>query len=367
MGANTKIQWADDSVNIWWGCQRHGTGCTNCYAEALASRFHPKWKLWGNAVDSVRLYMPNWESTLRRLNSKAEKEGQPRVVFVNSMSDFFEDFSGPLRVAGKNEETGERELHHTFYGPKRMRDGSVGRGVVMPGQMLRVRNEYRYATVGDLREEAFRVFDECQWLLLMLLTKRPENVRRMLPIKTGRRDAIKDGRANIDAWRRENVWLGTSIACQEDADRNVPELLKCRDLCAKTVLSIEPLIGPVDLDECWPGGMPSPGRGPYVPGVDWVIVGGESGPNARPCDIAWIRSIVRQCKYAGVPCFVKQLGARVLVEEYAPHDWPDGVYFSTQSGLDDDMDNDPSVCDLRDPKGGDPAEWPEDVRVREVP
>jgi len=339
MGANTKIQWADDSVNIWWGCQRHGTGCTNCYAEALASRFHPKWKLWGNAVDSVRLYMPNWESTLRRLNSKAEKEGQPRVVFVNSMSDFFEDFSGPLRVAGKNEETGERELHHTFYGPKRMRDGSVGRGVVMPGQMLRVRNEYRYATVGDLREEAFRVFDECQWLLLMLLTKRPENVRRMLPIKTGRRDAIKDGRANIEAWRRENVWLGSSIACRDDL-KNLSELRKCKDLAAKIFVSAEPLIedlGNVD----WSG-------------IDWVIVGGESGRNARPCDIAWIRSIVRQCREAEVPVFVKQLGA-------AAFEWAE---------IDDrprPEARDKNFLGLRDPKGGDPAEWPEDVRVREVP
>ena len=76
MGENTKIEWADDSINIWWGCQRHGTGCKNCYAESLASRFHPKWKLWGNDVDSVRLYMPKWEASLRRLNAKAEKAGK---------------------------------------------------------------------------------------------------------------------------------------------------------------------------------------------------------------------------------------------------------------------------------------------------
>jgi hypothetical protein len=76
--------------------------------------------------------------------------------------------------------------------------------------------------------------------------------------------------------------------------------------------------------------------------VDWVIVGGESGPRARPCDMAWIASIVEQCRAAAVPCFVKQLGASRV-----------------------DMPGCLPIC--RDPKGGDPNEWPEGLRVRDLP
>ena len=169
------------------------------------------------------------------------------------------------------------------------------------------------------------------------------------------------------------VWLGTSIACQEDANRNIPELLKCRDLAAKLFLSIEPLVGPVDLTQVIAddgdsldvlggyGRAIGGASGPFVP-VDWVIVGGESGPNARPCDIAWIRSIVRQCKDAGVPVFVKQLGAKPLVP-LAPSDdhWP-GMHADPR-WRSDGM----ATLVLDDPKGGDHAEWPEDLRVREVP
>ncbi len=90
-----------------------------------------------------------------------------------------------------------------------------------------------------------------------------------------------------------------------------------------------------------------------------MIVGGESGRNARPCDIAWIRSIVRQCREAGVPVFVKQLGARPT--EYVVTAIGQDAY----GNVDDDGRYE--VMNLRDPKGGDPAEWPEDVSVREVP
>src|SRR3990167_7916712 len=109
-------------------------------------------------------------------------------------------------------------------------------------------------------------------------------------------------------------------------------------------------MGPICKGECC-------GRG-----LDWVIVGGESGPGARPCDLAWIRSIVQQCRTAGVPCFVKQLGAnpvedleKVEVTEHARFG-PEVIRYS-------------EPCDLRlhDRKGGDPAEWPEDLRVRETP
>ena len=97
-------------------------------------------------------------------------------------------------------------------------------------------------------------------------------------------------------------------------------------------LSLEPLLedlGTIDLS-----------------GIGWVIVGGESGPGARPCDVEWAEDLVLQCREAGVPCFVKQLGARPYSDEDHPY-W--------------------AVLPLMDPKGGDPSEWPEDLRVRQYP
>jgi hypothetical protein len=94
--------------------------------------------------------------------------------------------------------------------------------------------------------------------------------------------------------------------------------------------------------------------------VNWVIVGGESGPGARPCDVGWIRGIVRQCRDAGVPCFVKQLGA-----------WPvevnDGPEMPMRWAPDDGGEAVQRWYKPRDKKGGDPAEWPEHLRVRQWP
>ena len=147
-------------------------------------------------------------------------------------------------------------------------------------------------------------------------------------------------------------------------------------------LSVEPLLGPVDLlspaaiacrnqpGRCWCGchitqidGAPQPRK--YGLGIDWVIVGGESGPGARSCDVAWIRSIVEQCRAAGTPAFLKQLGAR-------PYDHIDNFrYWPDQAAtLDDSLGRDHQGMHwlhLRDSKGGDPEEWPEDLRVREIP
>jgi protein gp37 len=129
------------------------------------------------------------------------------------------------------------------------------------------------------------------------------------------------------AWPLPNVWIGTSVEDQPRADERISELLQVP--AALRFLSCEPLLGPIDL------GLKRLGDR----GIDWVIGGGES--NGRPCDVAWIRSIVDQCKSAGVPVFVKQLGS------------------DPRHGLE--------RLDLRHSHGGDPSEWPEDLRVREMP
>lgn len=221
--------------------------------------------------------------------------------------------------------------------------------------------ECRGATLCDVRRRLFRLIDATPNLDWLLLTKRPENI-----------PAMWCSHANTDGkppsrLHRDNCWLGTSIACQEDAERNLPLLLKCRDLAPVLFLSIEPLVDPVNLSmpsiwhgDCWKGPCShTAGRGDR-PMIDWVIVGGESGPNARPCNIEWIRSIVQQCRDAGVPCFVKQLGSNVIDHGTTSATtfpisqcWPTGTNVNHHNVL------------LRDAKGGDPSEWPEDLRVRQ--
>jgi protein gp37 len=137
------------------------------------------------------------------------------------------------------------------------------------------------------------------------------------------------------------VWLGVSVENQPAADERIPLLLETP--AAVRFLSCEPLLGPVDLETALSvydrHGEPS---GPRCnpdgsPAIGWVIVGGESGQQARPCDRAWIEALVGQCREAGVPCFVKQLGA---------------VWARENSG---------------DLKGGDWTRWPKELRVREFP
>lgn len=184
--------------------------------------------------------------------------------------------------------------------------------------------------------------------------------------------------SHLSPFYRTNLWLGTSVATQADAERNIPLLLECRELCPVLFLSAEPLIEPIDLRIAWRcrycGGHDGGGADLHCSGCgrsgempNWVIVGGESGSHARPCSVDWIRSIVRQCSAAGVPCFVKQLGAHV-VDPRSVGDRHSGIPDSEcwPSGRDTKVDHNGRVF-LSDRKGGDMAEWPEDLQIREFP
>ena len=161
-------------------------------------------------------------------------------------------------------------------------------------------------------------------------------------------------------WPLPNVWLGVSAEDQETADARIPQLLDTP--AAVRFVSAEPLLGPINLAPLHTRDFvygidrhaslyALRGKGGYqIPDshwmedfakLDWVIIGGESGPQARPMDATWARALVDQCRDAGVSCFVKQLGKRPVMGEVP--------------------------VSLRDSKGGDPSEWPEDLRVREWP
>jgi protein gp37 len=146
------------------------------------------------------------------------------------------------------------------------------------------------------------------------------------------------------AWPLPNVHLGVSCENHAPAAERIPHLLDTP--AAVRWISAEPLIGYIGLIDLSLRG-----------GLDWVVVGGESGPGARPCDLSWIRNIVEQCYRAAVPAFVKQLGRSVRGV------WGCGPAAPRLVTRDDNHD----VYDLKDKKGGDMDEWPFDLRVREYP
>jgi protein gp37 len=206
-----------------------------------------------------------------------------------------------------------------------------------------------------------------RWLLL---SKRPENWRQRLELVAryldkADIDAAKTGGLYVWAqnwlgnmggrpgFRPPNVWVGTSVEDQTRADERIPALLRIP--AVGLFLSVEPMLGEVNLYDSGAIRIAADDPTGRCRDVDWVIIGGESGHGARPCNVDWIRSLVRQCRVARVPAFVKQLGANPTGRWTAGPDkagpgegWPAGMK-------------------ITHPKGGDPAEWPADLRVRELP
>lgn len=252
MAENTKIEWATHSFSPWIGCSRVHAGCQNCYAEAMAGRLGVKWGPNGTrrrTAESTWKQVEKWQGqayAIRDARPFGKPPDRPRVF--PSLCDPFEDW----RPGGDA-------------------DSDRLRG---------------------WRADFFALIDRCPNLDFLLLTKRPENIRRMWPCAGTGKDAGAD-----NYLLRDNVWLLYSASDQASLDAGLPHLLACRDLAPVIGLSLEPLIGPVPA---WWAACDVRG------GIGWVIVGGESGPRHRPMDISWLESIADQCESAGVPLFVKQ-------------------------------------------------------------
>lgn len=239
MGKDSKIEWTDHTFNPWWGCTKVSPGCSACYAMELANRYGTA---WGPTATRRMFGAKHWAEPLR-WNKAAEKAGRRARVFCASMADVCED---------------RPEL---------------------------VEPRHQLATL-ILSTPAL------DWLLL---TKRPENFRRLF-----------DPLWEEPEWP-ENVWAGTSVENQEMADKRIPELVQVP--AAVRFLSVEPLLGPVDLMLCrWFQGDPNPHPADRSKDIHHVICGGESGPHARPMHPNWARSIQKQCEGAGVPFLFKQWG-----------------------------------------------------------
>jgi protein gp37 len=323
VSARTSIAWTDATANVVVGCSRVSEGCRNCYAERLAATRLRHLPLY---ID-LTTWQRRWSGTVRLSREAMRKITRwraPRRIFVTSMGDPF------------HESLHDDELHELW------------------GWMAALR--YRASRGGD-------VFP---WHTLQLLTKRPARARAYLSAahSTSVRErwahggVMHAGGANPDAlWDsiaidREplgNVWLGTSVENAATVAERIPELLATP--AALRFISAEPLLEPIDLT-------------PYLrgsPRLDWVIVGGESGPGARRFHLSWARTIVEQCREAGVPCFAKQIGKRPVLDPefgYDPGWLPPGLdSHPARSG-------EFATCDA---SGSDPSEWPPSLRVRESP
>lgn len=222
------------------------------------------------------------------------------------------------------------------------------------------------------RSDLWRIIEETPWLDWMLLTKRPVNFGKLVP------DAWHNG-----AWP-SNAWAGTTCGTQANMAR-VAELCRAAAPAPIRFVSAEPMLEPLvfqrtqstttahqgDLDHLRPWSRCDEyhahsyrceGRA----GIDLVIFGGESGSNARPCDVAWIRDGLRQCREAGVAAFVKQEGSNVIArstEDMGPADFV--AWDAEHAGEPFPVEG--VRLRLKHSHGGDPSEWPEDLRVREMP
>lgn len=324
MGTDSHIQWCHHTFNIVIGCVEvaNSPACDNCYARAMAKR--AGWDVWGADKPRKILREEYWKQP-SKWNRRAATAGERHRVFCSSMADVFED----------------------------------------------------HPTVAEQRERLWPAIESTSHLDWLLLTKRPQNIMAMVP----------------ERWRRalpKNVWCGTTVESQAMAVERIPHLLRVPAVVR--FLSCEPLLEQLNLD---PPTCPSCGRHEFVLGTDggtpfcpecedemsfhawldpcadeyqaginWVICGGESGSNekARPFDLAWARETVRQCRDASVPVFVKQLGSKPVLDLK-----PTGNFRTNETTGKRQFEMTCERLYLEDRAGGDPTEWPEDLRVREFP
>jgi protein gp37 len=306
MSTASKIEWTDTTWNPVTGCTRVSAGCDHCYAvkQSYRNANIPATKARYEGLTTVNARgARHFNGTIRLQEDRLEEPlrwKKPRRVFVNSMSDLFHE-KVPLSFLVKVLAVMALARRHTFQ----------------------------------------------------ILTKRPQRAASVLD---GLIDGIKDAMSemasdwpNQFAWPLPNVWLGTSVENQETADERIPHLLRCP--AAVRFLSCEPLLSSISIpnwtldpnrcgdrqcgDSTWDHLCDLGARD-----IQWVIVGGESGPGARPYHLEWGLSVIEQCRAAGVPVFHKQVGSNPYYQGKPLH---------------------------VDRKGGQMDQWPEAARVREWP
>lgn len=224
LAKNSRIEWTTHTFNPWWGCVKVSPACKHCYAEAWAKRVGSR--VWGIKAERRFFGDKHWSEPIKWDAAAAEAGERPRV-FCASMADVFED---------------RRDLD-------------------------------------DARIRLWKLIEATPNLDWLLLTKRPELVRKMVPWG--------------QSWPA-NIWLGTTVEDQEWAEERLPHLAKIP--AAVRFISAEPLLGSLNISR-WLGEH-----------IDWVITGGESGPKARPSSPSWFLDLLNQCMASEVPFHFKQWG-----------------------------------------------------------
>ena len=319
----TAIEWTDFSSNpIYvvrkndgkrgWACTHVSPGCTACYAETINKRLgtgFPFAKKYENEVE--------WRLNVKELAAWFRHKA-PGKCFVADMTDLFHP-----------------AIHDAF------KLAIVGAAALTPWKT------YQFLTKRAIEMRAFVETYTLSDCLAAVYTATDDSpmLGESFPLNEERAD-----RAIAQGWPPKNTWWGVSVEDQQRADERIPILLQVP--AALRFLSCEPLLGPINLDlnQEYPDedGCYQDARH----GLHWTIIGGESGPGARPCDVDWIRSIVRQCQAAGVKVFCKQLGAKPVWNHIVPG-------CSVREFLE--------PLALHDRKGGDITEFPDDLKVRQFP
>ena len=357
------IAWTETTWNPLRGCSRVSEGCRHCYAESVAGRFSGPGQPYEGLVRlsaEGKHGRARWNGTVRFVPEKLAEPlrwTRPRMVFVNSMSDLFHE-NVPFEQVAAIFGVMAAAPQHTFQ--------------VLTKRPARAAEFFRWvdreAPIGvpsDPDSPWWRVF-HC----FMLAFNAAKGTEDAVALAQAQRLLTTDKICGA-TWPLLNVWLGVSVEDQATADARIPVLLDTP--AAVRWVSYEPALGPVDFtsirigdgctedvlgDGAWRAGDPE-----APPGLDWIVVGGESGPGARPFDVEWARSVIRQTR--GTPCraFVKQLGAKPIADHENVH----GLRWAQIDPRDHGHGDDHILVRLADRKGGDPSEWPEHLRVREWP
>lgn len=294
MADKTGIEWTEQTWNPTTGCDRISPGCDNCYALTMAKRLKgmgsAKYQTDGNSKTSG----PGFDLAVHTdALTEPLRWKKPRKVFVNSMSDLFHA-RVPREFLAQVFAVMAATPQHTYQILTKR-----------PERAARILTDLCTCGTGHPPGEHFR--SSMEWAAT---SHSPTYV-----------PGLEHGIYHRSGWPLPNVWLGTSIenadyARRADALRKAPAAVR--------FISAEPLIGPLDSLN--------------LNGIDWLIVGGESGPGARPFDPAWADKLIDASRATGTAPFIKQLGSVWARENNAS-----------------------------DTKGGKPADWPEHLRVREYP
>ena len=276
----TKIEWTDETWNPVTGCTKVSAGCKNCYAERIWPRV---------AGAELSRMLPRRESHIpraftdvrchpERLNAPLHWN-KPRRIFVNSMSDLFHEDVPDEFILQVFEVMRACENGYSFQLDRRVSLHTFQILTKRPARMLDFCTRLRFAQ-NDARG-------------MYLAKTLPHNGFNLMPLL-------------------RHVWLGVSVEDQDTADERIPPLLQTP--AAVRFISYEPALGPINFYEFFEQ-FPDHNEVRVVQrhtGIDWVIAGGESGPNARPPHPDWFRTLRDQCADADVPFFFKQWG------EWAP-------------------------------------------------